>query len=125
MSLLTPEEVQELDLADEAQLCAENGIEFLSFPIKDRDIPSADAALKDFLRLLRNRISLGTTVVVHCRAGIGRSAIMAACLLVSNSNPVDQVMSSISRSRGFAVPDTSEQFEWARNFTASFNQKCQ
>jgi hypothetical protein len=39
VSLLTPIEVEELDLADEAAACRTFGIHFLSFPILDRPIP--------------------------------------------------------------------------------------
>src|SRR5262245_59231148 len=41
LSLLTNEEVVELDLAEEAACCAEAGIEFVSFPIQDRGVPSS------------------------------------------------------------------------------------
>ena len=34
VSLLTPEEMKDLDLQDEEHYCQENGIQFLSFPIR-------------------------------------------------------------------------------------------
>jgi hypothetical protein len=41
VSLLTREEQTELNLADEEALCRANGIEFGSFPIVDRGVPSS------------------------------------------------------------------------------------
>ena len=41
VSLLEPYEVDELGLKDEARLCASNGIEFVSFPIPDRGVPTS------------------------------------------------------------------------------------
>ena len=116
VSLLTEEEVLELELAMERELCTKNGIEFLPFPINDREVPPLDTDLKDFIRSLQDRASKGKSIIIHCRAGIGRSAIVAACLMVSPSRPAEQVMSLISRSRGFSVPDTNEQLEWVHKF---------
>jgi protein-tyrosine phosphatase len=118
VSLLTHEEILELELTKEGELCIENGIEFLSFPINDRDVPPLDSSLKNFIRSLRDRVSIGKSVVIHCRAGIGRSAIIAACLMVSPSNPVERVMSSLAHARGLPVPDTDEQLEWVQEFAA-------
>src|ERR1700688_830549 len=41
LSLLTPGEVAELDLAEEQALCEAQGMQFLSFPILDRSVPSS------------------------------------------------------------------------------------
>ena len=116
VSLLTEEEMAELELTTEPEVCARNGIEFLSFPINDREVPPLDTKLKHFIRSLQDRVSKGKTAIIPCRAGIGRSAIIAACLMISPSNSVGQVMSSISQSRGFPVPDTREQLAWVHSF---------
>jgi hypothetical protein len=39
--LLTHEEMAELDLGDEAALCAAHGIQFVCFPILDRGVPAS------------------------------------------------------------------------------------
>jgi protein-tyrosine phosphatase len=48
--------------------------------------------------------------------GIGRSALVAACLPKSQGIGVDEAFAMISRARGFSVPDTEEQREWASGF---------
>src|SRR5476649_1251829 len=48
VSLLTREEQTELSLADEGQLCRAAGIEYPSFPIIDRGIPSSLEAFAEF-----------------------------------------------------------------------------
>jgi len=52
VSLLTPAEVEELDLYDEERLCGEVGIRFLTFPIQDRCVPSDRMAVTDLLKAL-------------------------------------------------------------------------
>ena len=39
VSLLTADEVAELELQDEERLCGDCGIRFISFPIPDRGVP--------------------------------------------------------------------------------------
>jgi protein-tyrosine phosphatase len=116
VSLLTPDEIAELDLTKEGDICESNGIEFVSFPIIDRDVPAMDRVLKALIHSLRDRLTNAKAIVIHCRGGIGRSGIMAACLMVSPNNPVELVMLLISHSRGCTVPDTNEQLEWVHRF---------
>src|SRR3954454_13839169 len=46
VSLLEPEEVSELRLQREAELCRTSGIAFLSFPIADRGVPELPETTK-------------------------------------------------------------------------------
>jgi hypothetical protein len=52
VSLLTSDEIAELGLAEEARLCQASGLQFLSFPIVDRNVPSSRAATLDFVKRL-------------------------------------------------------------------------
>ncbi|MFJ9448299.1 hypothetical protein ACIRRH_41785 [Kitasatospora sp. NPDC101235] len=64
------------------------------------------------LHELAERLQGGAHVVTHCRAGIGRSSLLAAALLVLNGVDPDTAWKHIERARGLAVPDTAEQREW-------------
>ncbi len=116
VSLLTADEVAELELQDEERLCGDCGLRFISFPIPDRGVPfsTADAGLN--MDLILEELWAGKAVAVHCRMGIGRSALVAACLLKSQGIGVDEAFAMISRARGFSVPDTEEQWEWVEKF---------
>src|SRR5262245_7148922 len=81
VSLLEPGGVAELGLADEAGLCARHGIKFVGFPIPDRGVPAIEHDAVMLARQLAEQIGAGQSVAIHCRAGIGRSALMAACTL--------------------------------------------
>lgn len=116
VSCLTHEECRELDLLDEATACAEAGIEFLSFPIVDRSVPTSFRETDAFLNVLENRLSNGKNVVVHCRAGIGRSSLLAACLLARRGMSVSDAFALITVKRGCSVPDTREQQQWVGRF---------
>src|SRR5881392_3794728 len=62
VSLLTTDEVADLDLAAEGDLCRARGIEFLSFPIPDRGVPSSTAAVAALLTKLGDALAHGKTV---------------------------------------------------------------
>ncbi len=116
VSLLTTDEVAELELHDEERLCGDCGLRFISFPIPDRSVPISTAEAGRTIDLILEELWAGKAVAVHCRMGIGRSALVAACLLKSQGIGVDEAFGMISRARGFSVPDTKEQREWVEGF---------
>lgn len=116
VSLLEPDEVTELDIAEEKSLCEVNGISYLSFPIKDRNIPFSKRDALDFSRMLANLLKEGRSVVIHCRQGVGRSALIAACVLVLNGFSADKAFELIEIARGCSIPDTEEQRKWVGKF---------
>jgi hypothetical protein len=73
VSLLTSDEVADLDLAQESALCEAYGIDFWSFPIVDRSVPASRKATLDFVKKLAKLLAEGKSIAIHCRQGIGRS----------------------------------------------------
>jgi protein-tyrosine phosphatase len=116
VSLLEQEEVRELGIGREADLCREQGIEFISFPVPDRAVPAAFRETMALSQSLAAQIGQGKAFAVHCRAGIGRSPLIAACILVCLRFDVDAAFEKISQARGVRVPDTPEQREWVMAF---------
>ena len=116
VSLLEPEEVVELGLCDEAGLCDGHKMEFVSFPIPDRGVPSSWPQASAVARLVASRVAQGQTVAIHCRAGIGRSSVITACTLICLGTTLDRAFEMIAQARGVEVPDTGEQRAWVRAF---------
>lgn len=112
VSLLEVAEVAELGLSAEALLCSAQGIDFRSFPIPDRGVPASRSAARAVCRQLADEIACRRSVAIHCRAGIGRSAMMAAATLVLTGLPPDAAFAAIAAARGTPVPDTDAQRSW-------------
>jgi protein-tyrosine phosphatase len=116
ISLLTREEADKLGLAAEAQICRCQGIDFLQHPIPDRAV----ADKKAFAVLagqIHTELGAGRGVGIHCRAGIGRSGMLACCALTfSHRFTADEAIGAISNARGVPVPYTDEQTEFIREF---------
>jgi len=112
VSLLTPEEISEFQLEDEGRYCRAEGIQFLSFPIPDRGAPPSRQAAVALVDKLVKMLESGKNVAIHCRQGIGRSALIAASLLVSLGGSADDAFRAVGKARGCAVPDTMDQRIW-------------
>ena len=116
VSLLTQEESAELDLAHEAELSQAQNIQFIEFPIPDRSIPFSRRATLELLEELHQLLVKGKNVGIHCRQGIGRSAVIAACLLVFLGLDPETAFQRISVARGCTIPETTEQRDWVIAF---------
>lgn len=112
VSALTREETEELGLVSEPTCCKSEGIEFISFPIPDRSVPSDQSALGSLARQLATALRRGKGVGIHCRASIGRSSIIAASVLVQFGTTAESAFSLIRDARGCDVPDTPDQRAW-------------
>jgi hypothetical protein len=119
ISLLEQEEVIELGLQREAGLCRAQGMEFLSFPIADRGVPESLRDAVALAQALSTKIDEGRAVAVHCRAGIGRSSLIAACALVCCGSDPAAAFQVIGEARGVSVPDTEGQRDWVMAFRES------
>lgn len=116
VSLLEREEISDLGLQREAGLCQAQGIEFVSFPIPDRGVPESLHDVMALVREIATRLDESCAVAVHCRAGIGRSSLIAACALVYSGLTPKTAFEMIGEARGVSVPDTERQREWVRAF---------
>jgi protein-tyrosine phosphatase len=116
VSLLESHERVELALEDEEPQCATREIEFVSFPIPDRGVPNSIGEAVRLTDAIAARLEDGDAVAIHCRAGIGRSSLIAACVLVRSGLDTASAFKAIEQARGLRVPDTEEQRVWVDAF---------
>jgi len=115
VSLLTAQEVLHLVLSEENLLCQSLGIRFESLPVPDRGLPPSAEEFVALVGRVQDYLEAGERVAVHCRQGVGRSAMVAAGALVVQGYRVDQAFGFVQQARGMRVPDTEAQREWLRN----------
>src|SRR6266481_2285531 len=127
VSALEKAEESLLELTRERELCQAKGMEFISFPVPDGTAPTSEKAVGELVRLLETRLAAGKNVAIHCRAGIGRCIVLAACTLALAGVEPDTAFQKIQQARGCHVPDKKEQEEFvkrfAENLTAANNPK--
>jgi protein-tyrosine phosphatase len=117
VSLLTPGEAWELGLLEEEAYCGRCGLRFQAFPIEDRTTPEKHAPFRDLLDDLVHNLRAGMAVGIHCRAGIGRSSVVAACVMKRLGFDPHEAFERIGHARRCSVPDTEAQREWVLRYS--------
>ena len=82
VSLLERSEAYEVGLKDEKNYAEKNDMKFVSYPIPDRGLPESINDFSKFTKGLYHSAAEGNNIVIHCRAGIGRTGIVAAGVLL-------------------------------------------
>lgn len=111
-------EEQELGLRDEQAWIERHGLTYIALPIKDRNVPDSLGQTHALLKDLVQRLTNGQSVGVHCRQGIGRSALIVTGVLILHGLPVETALARVAAARGCPVPETPEQCQWLERLTA-------
>ncbi len=118
VSLLCDDEIRELSLEKEEELCRDIDLSFTNFSIADRGLPEIES-FTVLVGSIAGELTKGKSVAVHCRAGIGRAGILTCCLLKKIGVKNDRAIELVSQARGVEVPDTDNQKEFISNFEVS------
>lgn len=116
VSMLEKDEAAWLGLGKESHVAEEIGLNFLSFPVPDANVPLDPAAFHAFVAKLADRLVGGERIGVHCRGCIGRSTVTAACTLIHLGFTAATALAAVEAARGCAVPDTLEQERWILHY---------
>lgn len=118
VSLLSDEQVEMLDLAQEGFEARRLGLTFLHHPIPDHHLPTDPRAFRNFVADLARRLLAGEAIGIHCWGSIGRATVTAACTLIHLGWPPSTALAAVEAARGCPVPDTDEQERWILNYEA-------
>jgi protein-tyrosine phosphatase len=123
VSLLETDEAARFELQNEAAVCTLNQMKFINFPVRDHSVPDSITATDAMAREINTLLDQKRAVLIHCFAGIGRSALLAACVLIQRGMRVVDACDVISEARGLIVPETPEQLNWINAFSEAHAKK--
>ena len=97
---------------DDQQSLTAAGIDFLHLPTPDLE-PATPAMLDAGVAFVRKHLDRGEKVLIHCQHGIGRSPLLALCVLVDLGwEPLDAL--ALAKDKRAAVSPSRSQYEgWA------------
>ncbi|WP_221090666.1 cyclin-dependent kinase inhibitor 3 family protein [Deinococcus aquaedulcis] len=86
------------------------------YPIPDQGVPRDTAAFAAYLDELMTHLLDGRRVVVHCRGGLGRAGLTAACLLVQAGLDPQAAIALVRAARSPHAIETAEQEAFIHDF---------
>ena len=96
---------------DERRLNAA-GIDFLHLPTPDLE-PASVEMLDRGVEFVRKHAAAGKRVLIHCQHGIGRSALLALCVLVDEGWEPLRALAHAKDVRAVVSPSRSQYEGWA------------
>ena len=105
VSLVEPAELGWLQVPHLGQEVERHGMKWLHIPIKDGGVPEdeAERIWAEVGPRIRGLLQEGQRVLFHCRAGYGRSGMMAARLLVELGWSAERSITEVRRVRPGAI----------------------
>lgn len=107
-----------------AALKTSRAITYLRQTIRDHGVPESEARMQEILDALDRALAEGRSIYLHCRAGIGRTNLVAGCWLASRAGGGVTALERLNRrwrdnarSRAWPkVPETDEQADYVRRW---------
>ncbi len=89
----------------------EHSFEVIHYPIPDMGVPAMPRFAHGICLDLKNKIDEGGTVLLHCKAGLGRTGTILACVLVEFGYAPDKAITEVrSRIKGAIQNELQEGF---------------
>jgi len=106
-------------------------VDYFRLPIPDHGLPASPADMAQILDCLRHELRAGPVVYLHCRAGIGRTAMVAGCLLAEQGAGGEAALERLNRAwqqsalarRWAAVPETEAQADYVLHWTQQLPER--
>jgi protein-tyrosine phosphatase len=111
---------------DDLELLARHGVELLRLPTPDLE-PVAQRMLWTGVEWVSEALARGERVLIHCQYGIGRSALLACCVLVGQGDTPAEALERAKRARAKVCPSPEQLhalLQWAADWHRERRTEC-
>lgn len=91
------------------------GIAALQVPIEDVSVPEERDRFAAVIEEILQWLDQGEKVLLHCRGGLGRTGLVAACILVTLGESANEAINAVREARPGAI-ETPEQADFVKSF---------
>ncbi|XP_074660370.1 cyclin-dependent kinase inhibitor 3-like [Tubulanus polymorphus] len=115
--LCTKGELRKFRTTNLVEKLEENDFTVHSYPCQDGNVPKMPTLMK-ILDDLKDTLSKGRKCFVQCFGGLGRSVLVAACLLMycDKSNEPEKTIEKLRKLRGHSAVQTIKQYNFIHEF---------
>lgn len=96
---------------DDAEALSSEGVDFLHLPTPDQMSPSVEV-LDHGVAFARRHLSLHDRVLIHCAGGIGRSPLLALCVMVDQGWEPLEALTHAKDTRMCVSPSEAQYRGW-------------
>lgn len=122
LTLLETPEFESLKIPNFIAQVRAHGIESWRFPIHDFGTPTSMSKLIELVDAILTTVQTGKTIVIHCKAGLGRTGLVtAACLIARGYSPRD-AFAQVRLARPGSI-ETPAQEAYAAQFAQAWQTK--
>ena len=115
LSLIESQEFERLGVPGFSQAISQTPLRWLHLPITDMQTPgeATRTAWQVHSQTLTQALAQGERVLVHCAAGLGRTGMLVAKLLVMQGLPAEEAIAQVRAARPGTI-ETEAQAEWVK-----------
>lgn len=99
-----------------------HGMRSQQFPIQDFGTPTSMDGLLELVESILEDVAHGQTVVIHCKAGLGRTGLVTAACLVALGYAPEDAFAAVRQSRPGSI-ETPEQEAYAEAFAKAWQER--
>ncbi len=115
LSLIESHEFSRLGVPGFGQAIGQTPLRWLHLPIADMQTPgeATHSAWRAYGARLNQALAQGERVLVHCAAGLGRTGMLVAKLLVMQGMPAEEAIAQVRAARPGTI-ETEAQANWVK-----------
>ena len=84
------------------------------YPLPDYGVPDDPQGFATFVKAVAAYLRRGESILIHCGAGVGRTGMTAACILITAGCSYQDALNRIKKAG--SIPETPGQSEVVRGF---------